>query len=194
MHIKAKVLKLFLAPAWSAGGTLSSVFPLFIIIASESSSLLPNHVCQWSADCVIPNQTDICNSDSDIIDDEFHFLVACSRFNNTRRTFYSAIAAIVPDFEKMDDDKKFLTLLCPTNPKTVKIANRYIKFMFDQRNKLQIGKICIAFNNAWHLLYFTSLLICWELILYTSQHRPYYLHANKVKYKKKEKTKKKKKK
>ena len=65
--------------------------------------------CQRSADCDIPNQTDIGNSGSDIIDDEFHFLIACSRFNNTRRTFYSAIATIVPDFEKMDDDKKFLT-------------------------------------------------------------------------------------
>ena len=95
---------------------------------------------QRSADCVIPNQTDIGNSGSDIIDDEFHFLIACSRFNNTRRTFYSAIAAIIPDFKKMDDDKKFLTLLCPTNPKTVKIANRYIKFMFDQRNKITNGE------------------------------------------------------
>ena len=95
--------------------------------------------CQTDVHWNMPNQTCYPNPDFGALDDELHFLTACPRFTNTRQTFYSAFAASTQNFEILDDDKKFLMLMCPSNPKAVKIVNRYIKFMFDQRGKIASG-------------------------------------------------------
>ena len=95
--------------------------------------------CLPSTNCDIPNQTVYYNPESGLVDDEVHFLTKCPRFANTRRVFYSAIAAIVPDFKEMTDDQKFVTLMCPRNPQATKTVNRYIRFMFDQRDKINSG-------------------------------------------------------
>ena len=92
--------------------------------------------CQTDVHWNAPNQTCYSNLEFGALDDELHFLTACSRFTNTRRAFYSAFAVSTQNFEILDDDKKFLMLMCPSNPKAVKIVNRYIKFMFDQRGTI----------------------------------------------------------
>ena len=95
--------------------------------------------CQADQNCDMPNQTSYSSRSDGAIDDEMHFLISCPRFKNTRQVFYSAYAASFSDFDKLKDDDKFTTLMCPTNPQAVKIANRYIKFMFDQRAKITSG-------------------------------------------------------
>ena len=39
----------------------------------------------------------------------------------------------------MDENQKFLTILCPTNAQRSKLVNRYIKFMFEKRDKIEGG-------------------------------------------------------
>ena len=117
---------------------------LAIELGRRSRPVVPisDRICSYclpSSDCDLPNQTASHSSDSGLVDDELHFLTKCSRFSNARRAFYSAISASVPNFQEMNDDHKFVTIMCPTNPQLTKTINRYIKFMFDKREKIDLG-------------------------------------------------------
>ena len=46
-----------------------------------------------------------------------------------------------PGFKQLTDEKKFATLMCPTNPQAAKLANRFIKLMFDKRGEIDAGVI-----------------------------------------------------
>ena len=76
------------------------------------------------------------------VDDEQHFVMICTRFHNERNIAFEEISALVPNFLNFSEQQKFSTFLCPTQPKTAKIANRLIKNMFEIR-----GKIDQARNN-----------------------------------------------
>ena len=94
--------------------------------------------CRSLHECSLPNQTAICKSCA--VDDEVHFLTICPRFENTRSVFYSVIESDMPGFKEKKDDHKFLTLVCPTSPQIAKTVNRYIRFMFEQREKIVAGE------------------------------------------------------
>ena len=70
------------------------------------------------------------------VDDEQHFVMICTRFDEERNTAFEEISALVPNFSNLNEQQKFTTFLCPTQPKTVKIANRLIKSMFEVREKI----------------------------------------------------------
>ena len=40
----------------------------------------------------------------------------------------------------MNDDHKFLTILCPTSAQAAKLVNRFIKFMFEKRKRIDLGE------------------------------------------------------
>ena len=47
---------------------------------------------------------------------------------------------IIKNSYNMNDDHKFVTLLCPTNAQTAKLTNRFIKFMFEMRKRIELGE------------------------------------------------------
>ena len=47
---------------------------------------------------------------------------------------------IIPDFLKLTTENPFLTLMCPTSAKHTKIINRFIKILFDSRDKIDNGQ------------------------------------------------------
>ena len=68
------------------------------------------------------------------IDDEYHFLMNCSRFNVVRDSAFQDIS--LPNFANLSKMNQFCTLLCPTEAKTVRIVNNFIKEMFKVREKI----------------------------------------------------------
>ena len=88
----------------------------------------------------MPNQTCSHADCSGSVDSELHFLMYCPRFSNTRRHFFANAARLIPGFSNMNDDHKFLTLLCPTSAQAAKLANRFIKFMFEKRKRIDFGE------------------------------------------------------
>ena len=73
------------------------------------------------------------------IDDEFHFLMDCPTFELKRNCLFGKMTSISPKFEGLSKMDKFLTLLCPTTPQTTKITNKFIKILFESRQKLTDG-------------------------------------------------------
>ena len=74
------------------------------------------------------------------VDDEKHFLVGCTRFATQQTSAFTELSSLVPGFVDMSDSDKFVTLLCPTQPKAAKIANRLIKLMFELRDNIDKEK------------------------------------------------------
>ena len=70
------------------------------------------------------------------IDDEYHFLMNCSRFKDVRDSGFQDISLILPNFANLSTMNQFRTLLCPTKAKAVKIVNNLIKEMFKLREKI----------------------------------------------------------
>ena len=70
------------------------------------------------------------------VDDEQHFIMRCTRFDHERNIAFEEMSALVPNFSNLSEQQKFTTFLCPTQPKTAKIANRLIKIMFEVREKI----------------------------------------------------------
>jgi hypothetical protein len=70
------------------------------------------------------------------VDDEQHFVTKCTRFDTERNTAFEEMSSLVPNFQNLSEQQKFITFLCPTQPQTAKIANRLIKRMFELREKI----------------------------------------------------------
>ena len=73
------------------------------------------------------------------VDTEQHFVLFCKLFENTRTNLFDKLSSAIPGFKDLSDCKKFATLMCPINPQVAKQINRYIKFMFQEREKLKGG-------------------------------------------------------
>ena len=70
------------------------------------------------------------------IDDEYHFLMNCSRFKNIRDIALEDISLHLPTFSNLSKRQQFCTLLCPTQATVIKIVNRLIRDMFQSREKI----------------------------------------------------------
>ena len=53
--------------------------------------------------------------------------------------FFEEISSAIPGFKDLPEGKKFATLMCPINPQVEKRVNMYIKFMFAERQKIDLG-------------------------------------------------------
>ena len=72
----------------------------------------------------------ICNSN--VVEDETHFLLFCPRFNALRETLFSVVED--PDFENMENQEKMNLLTNDSN--LVKNTAQYIIDAYDIRSKL----------------------------------------------------------
>ena len=70
------------------------------------------------------------------VDTEFHFLTQCNAFVSERNLVYGEMSAHVPNFAQMSDQQKFATMLCPTTAHSAKLIHRFIKLMFEGREKM----------------------------------------------------------
>ena len=74
------------------------------------------------------------------VDDEFHFLIFCKKFQDVRESFYDQYATFNKEFINLSDSEKLIKVLCPTSPQSVKLVNRYISKMMNSRKEIDEGK------------------------------------------------------
>ena len=105
---------------------------------------VPQRVCKY---CPTPRsycaQTTTANSVSSAresnIDDEFHFLNKCRTFLTSRNCLFKKFTALEPTFETLTENQKFQRLLNPKTAPETKLINKFIKIMFDWREKIDNG-------------------------------------------------------
>ena len=82
------------------------------------------------------NQTTSDRTQTTLLDDEFHFLIKCQHFALKRNCLFGKMSSIVQGFNNLSDELKFVKLLTSTSPRAAKLANKFIKIMFEKRNKI----------------------------------------------------------
>ena len=78
------------------------------------------------------------DNDSKPIDDERHFF-KCEIFTDKINCLILKMTTLLPAFIYMTEEEKFLTLMCPTSPQSAKIINKFIKIVFEARDKVLDG-------------------------------------------------------
>ncbi|XP_056020221.1 uncharacterized protein LOC130054426 [Ostrea edulis] len=65
-----------------------------------------------------------CNSG--LLGDEIHFLIKCEKFADERKSFCGAIEKTVKIFTKLNDEQKFIYILCSEEPSILNITGKFI--------------------------------------------------------------------
>ena len=73
------------------------------------------------------------------IDDEFHFLNKCKTFHISRNCLYGKFSSLQPNFRNSTENQKFNRLLNPQTAQETKLINKFIKILFDWREKINNG-------------------------------------------------------
>ena len=68
-------------------------------------------------------------------DTEFHFLMECQMFKSQRSSLFTKIELSNPKFATISINEKFKMLLCPVSADLVKMVHRFVKSMFESREK-----------------------------------------------------------
>ena len=74
-----------------------------------------------------------------IVDTEFHFLNQCPTFQTNRNCFYGKFSSLDINFSNLNNEQKFVRLLCPKTAQEAKLTNKFIKIMCDWREKIDDG-------------------------------------------------------
>ena len=98
---------------------------------------LAQRVCTY---CTSPPTPVGCTPPTPPVDTEVHFLVKCKRFSTKRNFFFSEIFSLNPKFSSLSDEEKFKSLLCPISAESIKLVNRFIEYMFQERKKIDNGE------------------------------------------------------
>ena len=101
-----------------------------------SAHHLQIEVGRWSRPPIPPSER-LCRYCSDgCIDTEHHFLHDCATFSLKRNCFFAMLDTVVPEFSQMSRQHKISTILCPTNTKAAKLANKFIGILFKARDQI----------------------------------------------------------
>ena len=73
------------------------------------------------------------------VDNEQHFVVSCSSFLLKRNCLFGRLESIHPGFLFLTPVQQTATILCQTTVVTAKLANKYIKILFNIRKLLDEG-------------------------------------------------------
>ena len=73
------------------------------------------------------------------LDDERHFF-KCETFINKIYCLTLKLTTLLPDFINLTKEEQILTLMCPTSPQSAKIVNKFIKIIFEARDKISDGQ------------------------------------------------------
>ena len=77
---------------------------------------------------------------SDCVEDEFHFIFECQRYNCERKSFMEHIDVICSNFKYLSNKNKLVWLMVNENEKVINTFAEYIYSSFQMRNKyLQSG-------------------------------------------------------
>ena len=84
-----------------------------------------------------PGGTD--NNLEGYVDNEEHFLTACSSFALERNCLLARLSSLSMGYHTLNRKQLTATLLCPTSVVTAKLVNKYIQLLFNVRRLLDEG-------------------------------------------------------
>ena len=73
------------------------------------------------------------------MDTEQNLLMQCPSFATSRNCLYGKMSSIILSFHNLTENKKFTRSLCPKTAQEAKLTNKFIKIMFDWREKVDNG-------------------------------------------------------
>ena len=73
------------------------------------------------------------------IDDELH-LFNCDRFLSKILCLRLKMNSILPGFLCLNEQEQFVSLMCPSTPKLIKLVNKFIRILFESRDRVQNGE------------------------------------------------------
>ena len=73
------------------------------------------------------------------VDDEFYFLMKCDVFKTSRNCLFGKIASINPGFSQLNEEQQFSFLLTPESAQEAKVTSKFIKILFEWREKIDHG-------------------------------------------------------
>ena len=73
------------------------------------------------------------------VDDEFHLIIGCTKFQGARDLFYEQCSNLNKDFMDLSDSQKFVSVLCPATAQLAKLVNRYIARIMTGRKEIDEG-------------------------------------------------------
>ena len=73
------------------------------------------------------------------IDTETHFLLSCQPLQLKRQCFLARLNCLVPGVHQLSEEQLVQTILCPANVRVAKLVNKYIRLLFDAREKMDNG-------------------------------------------------------
>ena len=86
----------------------------------------------------IPLQQRICHyCNLNEIEDESHFIVDCTLYNNERKILFNCIQDYLPSFRYLDRKEKFTFLMNLDNPRTISSICSYIYNCFKKREEAE---------------------------------------------------------
>jgi len=89
---------------------------------------------RWSSTDLDKRLCKMC--DQGVLEDEAHFMFTCSKYNTERQAFLTEILDVNPNFEYLDIENKWKTLMSPQNvPRTAK----YVWVIYDKRQNLMFN-------------------------------------------------------
>jgi len=86
----------------------------------------------------------LCSQDQ--IEDEKHFVLKCPFYKEERGELYCNVVCINPDFENIDDDRKFSFLLCSSDERILTWFGKFLHLCFYKRNVAQLQTLCFDYN------------------------------------------------
>ena len=78
------------------------------------------------------------NDNKKSLDDEFHFF-QCEKFIDKINCLKMKMNQLHPGFLNYDFINQFRLLMCPTTPQSTKVTNKFIKIIFEARDKIDKG-------------------------------------------------------
>ena len=64
----------------------------------------------------------------------------CSTFQIKRNCLFGKLSSINPKFLGLTENQQLLTLLCPPEPKSAKLVNKFINIVFTARKRIDGGE------------------------------------------------------
>ena len=69
------------------------------------------------------------------IDNEKHVFL-CNKFQYSINCYNTRMSSLIHGYNSMSNHDKFVRCLCPANVREAKLTNKFIRFIFESRNKI----------------------------------------------------------
>ena len=73
------------------------------------------------------------------VEDEYHFLITCHKFDTSRASLYNTIDDLCDQFKKLDNYAKFIYMLSAG----VEVAEHVAKFIYENLPQSEIGRYVV---------------------------------------------------